>query len=56
MATDRLKEGIDALQRGDRVGARAILEEVVGVEPQNETAWYYLAAAQDDPRLRRTYL
>ncbi len=56
MATDRLKEGVDALQRGDRAAARAILEEVVGADPQNETAWYYLAASQDDPGLRRTYL
>lgn len=56
MATDNLRAGIEALQRGDRGTARELLREAASADPQNENAWYYLAAAQDDPALRRTYL
>lgn len=53
---DRLQEGIAAFQAGDRERARLIFEEIVRFEPENDTAWYYLAAAQTDFNLRRQYL
>jgi len=56
MAGDVLQAGIDALQRGDRQQARMLLEQAVAADDRNEMAWYYLAAAQDDPAMRRTYL
>lgn len=53
---DRLQEGIAAFQAGERERAQTIFEEIVRVEPDNDTAWYYLAAAQTDFNLRRQYL
>jgi tetratricopeptide (TPR) repeat protein len=53
---DRLQQGIAAFQAGDRERARLIFEEIVRFEPENDTAWYYLAAAQTDFTLRRQYL
>ncbi len=56
MTTDPLNEGMAALQAGDRERARALLEEATRLQPENETAWYYRAAAEDDPAMRRTCL
>ena len=53
---DLLQEGISAFQAGDRVKAHDLLSEVVKLDPTNEQAWYYLAACETDPALRKSYL
>ena len=51
-----LQEGIAAFQAGDRAKAHELLMEVVKIDPENEQAWYYLAASESDPAQRRQYL
>ncbi len=53
---DRLQEGIAAFQAGDRQKAHDLLSEVVKIDPENEQAWYYLAASESDPTLRKQHL
>ena len=53
---DLLQEGISAFQAGDRAKAHDLLSEVVKLDPTNEQAWYYLAASETDPALRKSYL
>ena len=53
---DKLQEGIAAFQAGDREKARDLLSEVVKIDPENEQAWYYLAASESDPVLRKQHL
>lgn len=53
---DLLREGIAAFQAGDRETAHDLLSELVKLEPENEQAWYYLAASERDPAVRREYL
>ena len=53
---DMLQEGIAAFQAGDRAKARELLLEVVKIDPENEQAWYYLAASESDTTLRKQYL
>lgn len=53
---DLLQEGIAAFQAGDRMKAHDLLEQVVEIDPENEQAWYYLAASESDPALRTEYL
>jgi len=53
---DLLQEGIAAFQAGDRAKARELLLEVVKMDPENEQAWYYLAASESNPTLRKQYL
>nr|MBN1228183.1 hypothetical protein [Anaerolineae bacterium] len=44
MTEDRLKAGVEALRTGDRRKARRLLGQVVNEDPDNPTAWWYLAA------------
>lgn len=53
---DLLQEGIEAFQAGDRGRAHELLSQVVEIDPENEQAWYYLAASESDPVLRKEYL
>jgi hypothetical protein len=53
---DMLQEGIAAFQAGDRAKAHELLSEVVKVDPENEQAWYYLAASESDLALRKEHL
>ncbi|MEP7293564.1 MAG: hypothetical protein ABI835_17390 [Chloroflexota bacterium] len=53
---DLLQEGIAAFQAGDRTKAHELLAQVVEVDPENEQAWYYLAASESDSTLRKEYL
>ncbi len=45
----RLKDGLDALQAGNRVRSRDLLLAVVQADRDNEAAWWGLAQAADDP-------
>lgn len=56
MMNDLLQQGIAAFQAGDRAQAKEILEQVVAAEPNNDNAWYYLAAAQTNMAQRKEYL
>ncbi len=51
-----LRKGVEALQAGDRVTASQLLSDVVDLNPLNEQAWFYLAAAEADPFMRKRYL
>lgn len=48
--------GVAALQAGNRENAVQLLSQVVDVNPFNEQAWFYLAAAENDPFMRKRYL
>jgi len=56
MTSEVLEQGISAFQAGDRERARELLLQAVELEPGNENAWYYLAAAETDPERREVYL
>ncbi|HYO87242.1 MAG TPA: tetratricopeptide repeat protein, partial [Candidatus Limnocylindrales bacterium] len=56
MSADKLNEAIAAFQAGDRPNAKALFQEVISADPNNDTAWYYFAALQDDPARRRAAL
>lgn len=56
MSADKLNEAIAAFQAGDRPQAKALFQEVITTDPNNDTAWYYFAALQDDPARRRAAL
>ncbi|MDX2159730.1 MAG: hypothetical protein SF162_00255 [bacterium] len=51
-----LRAGVAALQAGNREGAVTLLSQVVDLNPYNEQAWFYLAAADHDPFMRKRYL
>src|SRR5262245_51233660 len=44
------ERGIMAARGGDRPGARDALERALEIDPQDEEAWLWLSAVQDDPR------
>lgn len=44
-----LRDGIAAAQSGSKVKARSLIRQVVGLEPDNETAWLWLANVAADP-------
>ncbi len=56
MASDLFQQGVEAFQAGDKARAKELLLQVVNAAPDNENAWYYLAAAETDNGLRRQYL
>ena len=56
MAADKLNQAIAAFQAGDKATAKALFQEVISTDPNNDTAWYYFAALQDDPARRRAAL
>lgn len=53
---DLLQQGIAAFQAGDRETAHTLLARFVQDEPDNEQGWYYLAAVEKDPALRKRHL
>lgn len=56
MSGDLFQQGVAAFQAGDKARARMLLLEATEIDPDNENAWYYLAAAETDNALRRQYL
>ncbi len=53
---DLLQRGIAAFQAGNRSLAHTLLQQLVDQEPDNEQGWYYLAATESDPRVRKKQL
>jgi hypothetical protein len=52
----KLKAGVDAAKRGDRITARRLLEQVVQADERNEMAWIWLASAVNTVAERRACL
>jgi hypothetical protein len=52
MADERLKSGMAALRKGDKRAARRVFGEIVREDADNVAAWWFLAAALDDPEQR----
>jgi hypothetical protein len=52
MADERLKTGMAALRKGDKRAARRIFGEIVRDDADNVAAWWFLAAAIDEPEQR----
>lgn len=48
MTNEKLKAGIAAFKTGNKIAAKRILSEVVRAEPNNETAWLWLAACVEN--------
>ncbi len=53
---DLLRQGIEAARAGNKAVARALLEQVVALNPQHEKGWFWLAAITDDLHEKRTCL
>jgi len=53
---DRLREGIEAARRGDRVNARRLLQQVLIIERDNEVALMWMASVVDSLSERRAFL
>ncbi|WP_119072483.1 PD40 domain-containing protein [Aggregatilinea lenta] len=51
-----LREAIQAAQHGNPTAARLMLEQVIGIEPENELAWIWLATVAETNAQRKTYL
>ncbi len=49
MSDEQLERGVKALRDGDKRTARRVFGQVVGGDPDNLAAWWYLAAVLDDP-------
>lgn len=56
MAGDLFQKGVEAFQAGDKARAKELLLQATAQNPNNDNAWYYLAAAEPDIALRRQYL
>lgn len=52
----RLTRGIEALKSGDRRAARRLFGQLVNDDPDNLAAWWYLAAALEDPEQQKQCL
>lgn len=39
-----LQKAIDSIKSGDRQGGKTILDDLVKQDPNNEIAWFWLAA------------
>jgi hypothetical protein len=52
MSEEAIKDAVAAIQRGDRRRARRLLGQIVNVDPDNLSAWWYLAAALEDSEQR----
>jgi Tol biopolymer transport system component len=51
-----LKQGIEAARAGNKAVARALLEQVVEQDQQNEKGWFWLAAVTEDLHEKRICL
>lgn len=56
MSSDLFQQGVEAFQAGDKARTKQIMLEVTAAEPNNDNAWYYLAAAESNKAKRRQYL
>ena len=56
MSSDLFQQGVDAFQAGDKARTKQIMLEVTAADPNNDNAWYYLAAAESNKAKRREYL
>ncbi len=53
---EKLRTGIEAARRGDKVTASRLLRQVVDITPNNEVAWMWLASALDNLQERKQAL
>jgi hypothetical protein len=53
---DRLREGIEAARRGDKLTARRLLQQVLLQDRTNEAALMWMASVMDTVAERRAYL
>ncbi|MCA9909706.1 MAG: PD40 domain-containing protein, partial [Anaerolineae bacterium] len=53
---EKLRQGIAAAQRGDRVTARRLLQQVLTADGRNELAWMWMASVVDNTDERRACL
>lgn len=52
----KLKEAINAIKAGDKHTGQKLLKELLQENPENETAWLWLAAAVNDPTQKKKCL
>lgn len=52
----RLREGIDAAKRGDKITARRLLQQVLSIDGDNELALMWMASVVDTVNERRFFL
>src|SRR5262245_5039834 len=56
MSINLSEQGIAAFKAGNKDQARQLLSQAVQQDPNDEQAWYYLAAAVDNPAQRKMAL
>jgi hypothetical protein len=54
--SSRLREGIDAAKRGDKITARRLLQQVLSIDGDNELALMWMASVVDTLNERRFFL
>ncbi len=54
--TELLRKGIAAAREGDKATARALFQQVVDLDEQNEKGWFWLASVIENDDERRTCL
>jgi len=52
MSDETIQEAVTAITNGDRRRARRLLGQIVNTDPDNLSAWWYLAAALEDSEQR----
>lgn len=53
---EKLRQGIEAARRGDRIAARRLLQGVISEDRNNEVAWMWMASVVDTDAERRSCL
>lgn len=53
---DRLRQAINAAQRGDKLNARRLLQQILSEDKNNELAWMWMASVVDTAEERRACL
>lgn len=55
-STELLRQAAQFIKTGDKTAAQRIIVQVLKADPQNETAWYFVAGMAEDPTKRRQAL
>jgi hypothetical protein len=52
----KLEQAIQAIKTGDKAAGLVLLAQFIRTDPSNETAWIWMATAQDDPEKKKQCL
>jgi hypothetical protein len=52
----KLEQAVQAIKTGDKAAGLVLLAQVIRTDPNNESAWIWMATAQDDPEKKKQCL